>query len=128
MAPRPIRTISIACTGATGEDEKTAVPIVEGTIPSHADLLMGASIIAKGASASWTIGGDNAVEAKTGRKIYVHLPMRKIGARIRLAGETELREGDGAFVSNVNAGDELQVESIGDGEAEVVVLDSNGVL
>ena len=111
---------------ATDEEEKAAVPIIDGTIPIHADLLMGASIIAKGSSASWKIGADNAVESKSGRKVYVHLPMRKIGARIRLAGKIELGEGDGAFVSNVNFGDELQVESIGDGEAEVVILDSNG--
>lgn len=113
---------------ATADEEKAAVPVIEGTIPIHSDFLMGASIIAKGKSASWKIGGDDAVEAKSGRKVYVHLPMRKIGARIRLAGKTELGEGDGAFVSNVNAGDELQVESIGDGEAEVVVLDSSGAL
>ena len=111
---------------ASVEEEKAAVPVIEGTIPIHADLLMGASIIEKGASASWKVGGDDAVESKFERKVYVHLPMRRIGARIRLAGEVELGEGDGAFVSNVNAGDELQVESIGDGEAEAVVLDSSG--
>lgn len=113
---------------ATSEEEKAATPIIAGTIPIHADLLMGASIIAKGASASWKVGGDNAVDSKTGRKVYVHLPMRKIGARIRLSRETELGEGDGAFLSKVNAGDELYVESVGDGEAEVVVLDSSGAL
>ncbi len=34
--------------GATADEEKAAVPLVEGTIPIHADLVMGASIIAKG--------------------------------------------------------------------------------
>jgi len=36
-----------------------------------------------------------------------------------------LGEGDGAFVGGVEAGDELVVESVGEGEAEVVVLDSD---
>ena len=110
---------------ATGQEEKDAVPVTEGTIPIHADFLMGASIIARGASASWTVGGEKAVVSESGRKVYLHLPMRRIGARIRVDGETVLEEGDGAFVEKVNAGDELLVESIGEGEAEVVVLDSN---
>jgi redox-sensitive bicupin YhaK (pirin superfamily) len=110
---------------ATHEEENAAIPVVEGTIPIHADFLMGASIIAKGGSASWKIGGNDAVQSKVGRKVYLHLPMRKVGAKVKLAGETELGEGDGVFVENVNAGDELLVESVGDREAEVVVLDSN---
>ncbi|KAL2036680.1 hypothetical protein N7G274_010551 [Stereocaulon virgatum] len=110
---------------ATHKEENAAIPMVEGTIPIHADFLMGASIIAKGRSASWKIGGNDAVQSKLGRKVYLHLPMRKVGAKIKLAGETELGEGDGVFVENVNAGDQLLVESVGDQEAEVVVLDSN---
>jgi len=113
---------------ATADEEKAAVPLMEGTIPIHADLVMGASIIAQGSSAVWTIGGKDVVRSKSGRHVYVHLPMTKNGkAKIRLSGNegVELAEGDGAFVSNVNAGDELHVESIGDAEAEVVVLDSN---
>ncbi len=111
---------------ATAEEEKAAVPVIEGTVPIHADLLMGASIISKGSSAVWRIGGNNAVTSKSNRNVYVHLPIAKMGAKLRLAGgETVLNEGDGAFVSQVNAGDELTFESVGDGEAEVVVLDSN---
>ena len=112
---------------ATEAEEKTAVPTVEGTIPIHADFMMGASIIAAGKRASWKIGGDEAVQQKNGRKVYVHLPMRGLRAKIRLDGRDDqvLAEGDGAFVERVNAGDELALESVGDGEAEVVVLDSN---
>ncbi len=68
------------------------------------------------------------VRSKSGRHVYVHLPMTKNGkAKIRLSGSegVEMAAGDGAFVSNVNAGDELHVESVGDAEAEVMVLDSN---
>lgn len=120
--------------GASGREEREAVPVVEGTIPIHADFLMGAGIIGVGGSASWRVGvggggegekGAVVVEEEKGRKIYLHLPMRRVGARIRVEGETVLEEGDGAFVDGWNAGDELRIESIGEGEAEVVVLDSN---
>ena len=111
---------------ATPEDEKAAVPTVEGTIPIHADLMMGAAIIEAGKSASWRVGGSGeGVRSKLGRHVYVHLPIRKIGAKIQLGQQAVLEEGDGAFVSNVNAGDELLVESVGKGQAEVVILDSD---
>ena len=111
--------------GATPEQEKEALPTVEGTIPIHADMMLGAGIIEVGKSASWKIGGDDTVKSKLGRHVYVHVPMCKTGAKIQLGGQAVLEEGDGAFVSEVNAGDELLVESIGKGQAEVVVLDSN---
>jgi redox-sensitive bicupin YhaK (pirin superfamily) len=114
---------------ATRAEEKDAVPVIEGTIPIHADFSMGASIVSKGAKASWTVGGGGdgaAVRERRGRKVYVHLPMRRVGAKVRVGGgEVVLGEGDGAFVGAVEAGDELVVESVGEGEAEVVVLDSN---
>ena len=113
---------------ATAEEEKAAIPITDESIPIHADFLMGASIIEQGSSAAWTIGGGDVVSSKSGRRVYVHLPMTKNGkAKIRLSGseQVELAEGDGAFVSNVNAGDQLHVDSVGEADAEVVVLDSN---
>lgn len=115
--------------GATRQEEEDAVPVAEGTIPIHADFLMGAGIIAKEGTASWRVGGGGekgvVVESKVGRKVYVHLPMRRVGAKVRVEGETVLEEGDGAFVEGVDAGDELRVESVGEAEAEVVMLDSN---
>jgi hypothetical protein len=75
----------------------------------------------------WTVGA-NAVRKQGSRKIYVHVPMCKNGsAKIRLDGREEavLGEGDGAFISNVNAGDVLSFESIGEAEAEVIILDSD---
>ena len=113
---------------ATAEEEKAAVPTVENTIPIHADFLMGASIIPEGKTFEWKIGGGDAVKEIKGRKVYVHLPIKSGKSRIRLAGREEsvLAEGDGAFISSVNAGDVLTVESIGEKEAEVVVFDSNG--
>lgn len=120
---------------ASAADEKAAVPVIPGTIPIHADLLMGAAIIAPGRRFAWKIGGgdeqqpDAAVREKNDRKVYVHFPATTASgtARVRLLGKEPvvLEEGDGAFVSGVEAGDELTVESVGASDAEVVVLDSN---
>ncbi len=106
--------------GASAEEERAAVPVVEGSIPIHADFLMGGE-------AKWRVGGegDGSVEKRVGRRVYVHLPMRGVGAKVKLAGEVVLGEGDGAFVEGVGAGDEIGVESVGEGEAEVVLLDSD---
>lgn len=110
---------------ASKADEEEAKPTIDGTIPIHADFVMGAGIIAPEKEFEWKVGA-NATQA-TKRKVYVHLPMTKGGkARIRLDGRdgAVLEEGDGAFVDSVNAGDKLVVESIGSAEAEVVLLDT----
>ncbi|KAL8648381.1 MAG: hypothetical protein Q9210_005017 [Variospora velana] len=109
---------------ATVEQEKAAIPAIAGTIPVHADLLMGASLIASGKSAVWEVG-TGVVTGKIDRKVYVHLPMANAGkAKVRLPDGTVLGEGDGAFVTKVNAGDMLRIASVGIAEAEVVILDS----
>jgi quercetin 2,3-dioxygenase len=111
---------------ATKEEEKAAVPVKEGTIPIHADLVFSAGIIAPGTTFDYKIGGEDYVIAKKDRKVYVHLPATQGGkAKIKLAGDKILNEGDGAYVSKVNAADVLTVESVGEADAEVVVLDSN---
>lgn len=110
---------------ATAQELDAAEPVIPGSIPIHADFVMGAAIIAPGSTFEWIVGSNATTETK--RKVYVHLPMTKNGkAKIRLDGreDAELAEGDGAFVEVVNAGDKLRVESIGEAEAEVVVLDT----
>ncbi|KAK0628657.1 RmlC-like cupin domain-containing protein [Bombardia bombarda] len=110
---------------ATAEQEKAAEPRAPGTIPIHADFVMAAGIVAPGSTFEWVAGGK-ATEA-TKRKVYVHLPMTKGGkSKIRLDGRDDaiLEEGDGAFVEGVNAGDKLSVESVGEVEAEVIILDT----
>ena len=110
---------------ATAAEEKEARPVVEGTIPIHADFAMGAGIIAPGSTFEWTVGAEATKATK--RKVFVHLPMTKGGkAQVRLDGREDmvLNEGDGAFVETVNAGDKLAVESVGTADAEVVVLDT----
>lgn len=109
---------------ASSEQERAAEPTIPETIPIHADFVMGAGLVAPQERFEWTVGAK-ATEA-TKRKVYIHLPMTKKGkAKIRLDGRGDiLDEGDGAFIDGVNAGDKLSVESVGDAEAEVVVLDT----
>jgi quercetin 2,3-dioxygenase len=123
----PILSPLKAGPGATPVEEQKAEPTLPDTIPIHADLVMAAGIIPVDKRFKWTVGAD-AVNKTTGRHVYVHLPMVKGGsAKIRLDGREDavLSEGDGAFVSNVNAGDVLSFESVGEAEAEVIVLDSD---
>ena len=117
---------------ASLQDERNAIPAVDGTIPIHADFLMGAAIIQPGESVGWKIGTGAAaatngavVRKSTMRNVYVHLPARKVGASIQLSKDVVLEEGDGAYITGVGAGDVLDVKSVGSGEAEVVVLDSD---
>ncbi|KAK3944026.1 RmlC-like cupin domain-containing protein [Diplogelasinospora grovesii] len=110
---------------ASREQEKAAEPTIPGTIPIHADFVMAAGLVAPEGRFEWNVGAKAAEATK--RKVYVHLPMTKRGkAKVRLDGREDavLSEGDGAFVDGVNAGDKLAVESIGDAEAEVIVLDT----
>lgn len=110
---------------ATAQQEEDAQGVIADTIPIHADLVMGAGIIAPETRFEWVVGA-NATQQKE-RKVYVHVAMCKGGkAKVRLDGreEADLAEGDGAFVEGVNAGDKLSVESIGSEEAEVVILDT----
>lgn len=110
---------------ATAQEEKEAEPAIPNTIPIHADFVMGAGLIAPTNTFEWVVGAKATTQTK--RKVYIHVPMTKNGkAKIRLDGreDAELQEGDGAFVEGVNAGDKLVVESIGEAEAEVIVLDT----
>lgn len=112
---------------ATLAEEKEAVPTKEGTIPIHADIVFSAGIIPTGDSFNYTVGGGDLVTSKSDRKVYIHFPQTKGGkAKIRLDGREQavLNEGDGAYVSHVNAGDVLKVENVGEAEAELVVIDS----
>lgn len=125
----PILSPLVGGRGATPVQEKAAVATLPDTIPIHADLVMGAGIIPVDRRFKWTVGAAAGTVSKTeGRNVYIHLPMTKKGsARVRIDGREDavLSEGDGAFVSGVNAGDVLSVESVGEAEAEVVVLDSD---
>jgi hypothetical protein len=123
----PILSPLKAGPGANAAAEGAAEPALPNTIPIHADFVMGAGIIGVDKRFKWTVGA-NAVKKTSDRNVYVHLPMCKNGsAKIRLDGREDavLGEGDGAFVTGVNAGDVLSVESIGEAEAEVVILDSD---
>lgn len=124
----PILSPLAAGPEAKPADEDAAIPKIAGTIPIHADFVMGAGIIAPSSTFTWKVGAGDVVSSQKKRNVYVHLPMTKQGKmKIKLNGSEDatLEEGDGAFVTQVNAGDLLRVESIGEVEAEVIVLDSN---
>ncbi|RFU35046.1 hypothetical protein B7463_g1309, partial [Scytalidium lignicola] len=127
----PIITPLKAGPGATAEEEKAAEPTLPDTIPIHADLVMSAGLIGVDKRFRYTVGASDhgeVVKNKTNRNVYIHIPMTKKGAaKVRLDGRESavLNEGDGAFVSSVNDGDVLSIESIGEAEAEVIILDSN---
>ncbi|PBP18013.1 pirin domain protein [Diplocarpon rosae] len=123
----PILSPLVGGQSATPAQEKAAKAVLPDTIPIHADFVMGAGIIPVDKRFKWTIGAD-AVTKTEDRHVYIHLPMTKNGSsKIRIDGREDavLSEGDGAFISGVNAGDVLSVESVGEAEAEVVVLDSD---
>jgi redox-sensitive bicupin YhaK (pirin superfamily) len=110
---------------ATAKEEDEAVPVIPQSIPIHADFVMGAGIIAPQKTFKWPVGGKATKITK--RKVFVHLPMTKSGkSKIRIDGreDVQLSEGDGAFIEGVYEGDLLCVESIGEAEAEVIILDT----
>ena len=124
----PILSPLAAGPEAKPADEDAAIPKIPGTIPIHADFVMGAGIIAPSSTFAWKVGAGDVVSSQKKRNVYVHLPKTKQGKmKIKLNGSEDaiLEDGDGAFVTQVNAGDLLRVESIGEAEAEVIVLDSN---
>ncbi|EFX01872.1 pirin domain containing protein [Grosmannia clavigera kw1407] len=139
----PILSPLAAGPDASAAEEAAAVPVLPGTIPIHADFAMGAALVAPSKTATWTVGlGAAGVVTKAARrKVFVHLPKTTTntalghaakkpgeGARIRIADRDDagavLDEGDGAFVDQLVAGDQLTVENIGTAEAEVIVLDT----
>lgn len=109
---------------ATSDEEAAAVPVIPGTIPIHADFIMGAAIIPPNTTFSWTVGSNGAVK-KEDRIIYIHLPMTKDGRAKAKVNDVVLSEGDGIAFSHIDANESLHIESIGDVEAEVVLFDTD---
>jgi hypothetical protein len=81
---------------------------IEGTTPIHADFWFGAAIVPVGERREWRVAGEGGVvNFKSDRMAYVYLPQINGGkSRVRPDGseDTVLEEGDGDFVSGVNAG------------------------
>ncbi|KAF1954410.1 RmlC-like cupin [Byssothecium circinans] len=88
----------------------------------QADLSMDASILAPGKKVVHDIVAEGP------RKVFLQVVMggRKQpsegGARIRV-GDVELGEGDGAYVDGVSGPGKIEVESVGDREAEFLLFD-----
>ncbi|KAH6662924.1 RmlC-like cupin domain-containing protein [Plectosphaerella plurivora] len=108
---------------ADTDAEALAQPAVPGSIPIHADFVMGAGLFVRGHGLSWTAGAG--VAATTARKVFLHVVM---GERVRVNIEVgtqilTLSGGDGAFVEGVAVGRDIRVTGVGEAEGEVVVLD-----
>lgn len=117
---------------ASPPEEKEGKAAKAGTIPIHADLVFSAGIIEPSKTFEYKVGGngEDLVRKKSSRNVYVHLTESEKWdkkGKIRLAGREDivLGEGDASFVSKVNVGDVLTVESIGETDAEVVIIDSD---
>lgn len=112
------------------DTDEATVAKIPNTIPIHQDFVMGAGIIEPGKTFEWNVGYGDVIESRSKRNVYIHVPMTNLNkdqkARIQLDDRDDvLEEGDGAFVSLVNAGDIVSVKSVGEVPAEVVILDSN---
>jgi quercetin 2,3-dioxygenase len=84
-----------------------------------------ATILSPGKSVSYSFQGNGS------RLGYIHLaqmsgynPGKETGgAKVIIGGETEIREGDGAFVNGGKAGDTVEFKNVGDVDAEFVWFD-----
>ncbi|KZO93566.1 Pirin-domain-containing protein [Calocera viscosa TUFC12733] len=113
----------ISAPGVKGEREG------EGPTPVHAGVTMYASLLSPGKTLSHAVPG---AADEQQRKAYVHLIQTSgynegaaKGNEVRLTGagqEVSLREGDGAYVL-AGGGEQLGVENVGEGRAEVVLFD-----
>jgi len=103
------------------QKEKAPRGVVEGTIPIRVEFLFGARL--------WDVaGGQGVMTLKENRQVCVYLPMVKGGkAKVRPNGSDDAvsAESDGAFVRSADEGDRLGFESIGEEQAEIIVLNAN---
>ncbi|KAF4548200.1 Hypothetical protein D9617_30g011040 [Elsinoe fawcettii] len=94
----------------------------EGPIPLHADLSMDASILSPGKKVVHELVKDG------DRNVYLHLVMtgrtqpKTGGAKIQV-GNVTLGEGDGAFVRTKSGTKTVEIESVGDKDAEFLLFD-----
>ncbi|XP_014556432.1 hypothetical protein COCVIDRAFT_99791 [Bipolaris victoriae FI3] len=94
----------------------------EGAIGLQADLSMDASILAPGKKVV------HEIVAEGPRKLFAHVVMggrtqpKTGGAQIKI-GETILGEGDGAYIDGAKGPGKVEIESVGDKEAEFLLFD-----
>ncbi|KAH6974554.1 RmlC-like cupin domain-containing protein [Ilyonectria sp. MPI-CAGE-AT-0026] len=106
------------------EDEAQSEPLVPGTIPIHADFFMAAGIVKHKGTLSWKVGASSRLSTK--RNLFIHIPLHsgsEAKFRFDSGEELNLREGDGVFVEDIEAGSIIYVEGVSLVETELVVLD-----
>ncbi|KAF2161071.1 hypothetical protein M409DRAFT_69940 [Zasmidium cellare ATCC 36951] len=94
-------------------------------IEIHADLSMDASILSPGKKVVHEVVGKEGEE----RNVYLHVVMstgrtqpKAGGAKIKV-GDVVLGEGDGAYVTGAKGSGTIEVESVGEKEAEFLLFD-----
>ncbi|CAG8440235.1 7160_t:CDS:2 [Ambispora gerdemannii] len=87
------------------------------TIGIHTDFNMYASILEPGHSVNHVVQG----EGSTSRRLYVHLA--STGGQIKVSGKELLKQGDGAFFTDVLPDEEILFENVGDKNGEFILFD-----
>ncbi|KAI0796170.1 RmlC-like cupin domain-containing protein [Abortiporus biennis] len=107
----------VAPANSAGVEEKREAP---GPAPVHCPLSLYASLLSPSTKLSHTLAN---------RKAYIHVvqtsgynPSKATGNTIKVNGDVELKEGDGAYIAG-DVGSQLSVENIGGGVAEVLLFD-----
>ena len=106
----------------------------EGIIAINAEVLLSAAIISSGQVCNYVVGHRDQVSVTDSRRVYVHVPENQgCGRSVTKLFEADdddsvfvvLKEGDGAYISEVEHGSILHVQSVGSADVEVLVLDVN---
>ncbi|KAL4252893.1 pirin family protein [Abortiporus biennis] len=107
----------VAPANSEGVEEKREA---SGPAPVHSPLSLYASLLSPSTKLSHTLAN---------RKAYIHVvqtsgynPSKATGNAIKVNGDVELKEGDGAYIAG-DVGSQLSVENIGGGVAEVLLFD-----
>lgn len=121
-----VAPLSPETSGVVDEREGT------GPVPIHAPVSVYASVLSPAATVEHSFPAPSVGERL--RKAYIHViqttgfnpgkALSKLegGTRVKVNGGLELGEGDGAFAMG-NTGDKLEIENVGNGNAEVLVFD-----
>ncbi|KAL7413813.1 pirin domain-containing protein [Mrakia frigida] len=117
--------------GPNGTEGVSEERETKGPAPVHADLHLFATLLPAASTVYHTFQTPLS-NPKSLRKAYIHVVQTSgfnlkeslaSGARVKLNGDLELGEGDGAFITGGKAGMEFALENVGKGEAEVLVFD-----
>ncbi|OZJ05393.1 hypothetical protein BZG36_02019 [Bifiguratus adelaidae] len=103
---------------------KGSKPFDADTIPIHEDFYMFASIVDAGKNVEYNVQAPLAADKQTPRRVYIHLT--HTGGELSIEADRNkqvLKQGDGAFITEVHPGDRLVFSNPGENKAEFVLFD-----